>query len=143
MNTLKGTSTLIKLILRRDRVKLPVWIVAITGFVTINIPAIQELYGKDMQQQVTYATTSAASVVARAFGGPINGPEIGAIILNETFLFTAVLVAFMSTLLVVRHTRQNEETGREEMLSSGILGRHASLTAALVVAAGSNILLVY
>ena len=141
MNTLKGTSTLIKLILRRDRVKLPVWIVAITGFVTINIPAIQELYGKDMQQQVTYATTSAASVVARAFGGPINGPEIGAIILNETFLFTAVLVAFMSTLLVVRHTRQNEETGREEMLSSGILGRHASLTAALVVAAGSNILL--
>lgn len=141
MGRLTGTGTLVRLIVRRDRVKLPLWILAITAFLAANIPAIQNLYAKDLQHQINYATTSAASVIARAFGGPVNGADVGAIVLNEVFLFAAVLAAFMSTLLVVRHTRQNEETGREEMLSSGILGRHASLTAALLVAAGANLIL--
>lgn len=141
MESLKGTGTLVRLILRRDRVKLPVWILAITAFMAANVPAIADLYGKNMEQQINYATTTAASIIGRAFGGPLNGPDIGAIILNETFLFAAILAAFMSTLLVVRHTRQNEETGREEMLSSGILGRHASLSAVLVIAVAANVIL--
>lgn len=141
MSAFTGTGTILKLIIRRDRIKLPAWILAITAFVALNVPAIIEVYGKNAAQQLTYATTSAASVVARVFGGPINGPEIGAIVLNETYLFTAVLIAFMSTLAIVRHTRQNEETGREEMLSSGILGRHGSLTAALIVVIAANIIL--
>lgn len=141
MSAFTGTGTIVRLVIRRDRIKLPAWILAIAAFVAINIPAILDVYGKNAAQQLSYATTSAASVVARVFGGPINGPELGAIVLNETYLFTAILIAFMSTLAIVRHTRQNEETGREEMLSSGILGRHASLTAALLVVIVANLIL--
>src|SRR5439155_7258367 len=47
----------------------------------------------------------------------------------------------MSTFAVVRHTRQNEETGRAEMIGAGSVGRHALLTAALAVTAGANLLL--
>ena len=121
MSVFTGTSTIIRLIIRRDRIKLPVWIAALAAFVALNTPAVIELYGKSIAQQLTYATTSAASIIGRAFGGPINGSQVGAIVLNEIYLFAAVLIAFMSTLSIVRHTRQNEETGREEMLSSGIL----------------------
>ena len=141
MSAFTGTGTILKLVIRRDRIKLPAWILAITAFVALNVPAVIETYAKDATQQLTYATTSAASVIARVFGGPINGADIGAIILNEIYLFTAVLIAFMSTLAIVRHTRQNEETGREEMLSSGILGRHASLTAALLIVITANVIL--
>jgi ABC-2 type transport system permease protein len=141
MKTFTGTFRLVRLALRRDRIKLPAWILIVAAMLVSNIPAVMSFYGKTMESQVTYAATTAPSLVNRIFGGPINGPDIGEIILNETFLFTAVAIAFMSTLAVVRHTRQNEETGRAELIGSAVVGRHASLTAALIVAVGANIVL--
>ena len=35
--------------------------------------------------------------------------------------------------LVGRHTRAEEESGRDELLRSGVVGRHAPMTAALIV----------
>ena len=40
----------------------------------------------------------------------------------------------VTVLAVVRHTRQSEELGREEMLGAGVVGRYASLAAAVLVA---------
>jgi ABC-2 type transport system permease protein len=139
MSALTGTGRLIRLALRRDRIKLPAWILVIVATLAATIPAVIDLYGANAEDRMLYAQTTAASVATRAFGGPINGPDIGAIVLNESYLFAVVLVAFMSTLAIIRHTRQNEETGRAELIGSGIVGRHALLTAALVVAVGANI----
>lgn len=138
---LQGTRRLTLLAFRRDRIKLPVWILALAGFVWVNIPAITSLYAQNAAERITYATTTAASLISRIFGGPINGPDIGEIINNETFLFAAIAIAFMSTLTVIRHTRQNEETGRAELLASGVTGRHALLVSALLVAVSANIIL--
>lgn len=139
MNQFTGTGRLVRLALRRDRIKLPAWIIAITGMLAINMPAIFDVYGKTEQTQLAYAATTAPSLISRIFGGPIAGPQIGEIVMNEIFLFWALAIAFMSTLLVVRHTRQNEETGRAELISSAVVGRNASLTAALAVAFGANV----
>ena len=46
----------------------------------------------------------------------------------------------MSLLVVVRHTREEEETGRQELISSAMVGRRAPLTAALLTALGANAL---
>jgi ABC-2 type transport system permease protein len=141
VKSLTGTWSLVRLALRRDRIKLPLWILGISGAMAANIPAIINFYGKSYAEQVLYAKTTAPSVVSRVFGGPIYGPNIGEIVMNETFLFTAIAVAFMSTLAVIRHTRQNEETGRAELISSAVVGREASLSAALIVTIGANIVL--
>ena len=53
----------------------------------------------------------------------------------------AVLAALMSALAVVRHTRQNEETGRAELVGAAVVGRYAGLAAALIVTVGANIVL--
>jgi len=141
VGALTGTGRLIRLALRRDRIKLPVWILAIVGFMAVEVPAIEQVYGETQESRVTYATTTAASLVSRLFGGPIGGPELGEILNNEVFATMAVAIAFMSTLLIVRHTRQNEETGRSEIIASAVTGRNAALTAALAVAVGANIVL--
>lgn len=141
MHPFTGTFRLVRLALRRDRIKLPAWILAITGLIAANIPSVLNIYGKTVQSQTEYATTAASSVVSRSFGGPIQGSAVGEIVTNEVLLFTAIAVAFMSTLAVVRHTRQNEETGRAELIGSAVLGRHASLVAALLVAVLANIVL--
>lgn len=136
-----GTFRLVRLALRRDRIKLPAWVLALTAIFAAEIPAVTSFYGNSIQDRINYAANMAPSMAGRIFGGPINGPDIGAIVINETFLFTAIAIVFMSTLCVVRHTRQNEETGRSELIGSAIIGRNASLGAALIVTIGANILL--
>lgn len=130
--------TLIRLILRRDRIKLPVWIGAIAGLVALNTPALREFYGTPAET-MNYAVNTASSMVTRLWGGAIEGPTFGAIVMVELYVFIALLIAFMSTLAIIRHTRQNEETGRSELLGSLVTGRHAALAAAMVVVVCANI----
>ena len=43
--------------------------------------------------------------------------------MSRGYVTLAILAAVMSALTVVRHTRQNEETGRAELLGAGVVGR--------------------
>lgn len=140
MHAFTGTWRLVRLALRRDRVKLPVVILVVAGMFAASAAATIEFYDTP-QKQLSYAATNAPSVVGRVFNGPINGPDIGAIVMNETFIVVALAAAFMSTLAVVRHTRQNEEFGRSELIESGVVSRHASLVAALIVVVLANAVL--
>ena len=70
-----------------------------------------------------------------------TGASTGEMAVFSILAFLAVMAGFMSTLAVVRHTRQNEETGRTEMIGAMVVGRHASLTAALIVTAVANAVL--
>jgi len=47
----------------------------------------------------------------------------------------------MNILLVSRHTRLEEQTGRSELLRADAVGRHAPLTAALLLALSANLVL--
>jgi ABC-2 type transport system permease protein len=135
-----GTWRLVRLALRRDRIKLPI-ILLVLGFMFYSsAQAAVDFYGKTSIDQVKYAATNAPSVVARVFNGPVGGPDMGAIVLNETYLILAIAIAFVSTMTIVRHTRQNEEFGRSELIESGIVARHASLIAAMIVAVIINLI---
>jgi len=141
MESFKGTGRLILLALRRDRIKLAVWAIAIIGTMAAAVPSIKEVYGANQTELNQYALTTASSMVGRMLGGPIDGPQLGSVIMMEYFLFVAVLIAFMSSLAIVRHTRQNEEAGRSELIGSASVGRYAMLSAALAVVIGVNILI--
>ncbi|MDG4785804.1 anibiotic ABC transporter [Micromonospora sp. WMMD1102] len=139
MTAFTGTARLTRLALRRDRVKLLVWALAVPGVTAAVAQSVAGLYGTEADR-IGYATTSAASVVARAFNGPVSGPSLGSVVTAESYTMLALLAALLSTFAVVRHTRQNEETGRAELLGSAVVGRHAPLTAALLVAVAANLL---
>jgi ABC-2 type transport system permease protein len=51
------------------------------------------------------------------------------------------LIGLMSLLLVTRHTRQEEETGRAELVSAGVVGRYAWLAAGLLFVLAVNVVL--
>lgn len=140
MKPFTGTGALIRLALRRDRIKLPLWVAAIAGLTAMSVPIFKATY-ETAADIALYAGTTASSVAARIMAGPIDGPNIGSIVMVELFMFLAILTAFMSTLLVVRHTRQNEELGRSELVGSLVVGRHSALAAALAVAVIANVLL--
>lgn len=139
MSALTGTPRLARLVLRRDRIRLAIWILGtpLLGYALAG--SVAGIY-PDQAARLGYATTSASSLVARAFNGPIAGTDLGAVVVAETYATLAVIVALLSTFAVTRHTRQNEETGRAELLGASVVGRYASLTAALLVVVTANVL---
>jgi len=138
--TFTGTRPLLRLALRRDRVKLPVWLAAVAVFHLVSARSVLALY-PEAHDRVRLAVTSAVSSVAVVFNGLVSGTSPGAAVMSQTLLPTTVAAGFMNYLLVARHTRQNEETGRQELLAAGVLGRRAALTAALLLALGADVVL--
>lgn len=134
-----GTGRLIRLALRRDRIKLPLWIILTVGFIAATVPALVSTYGTAAERAAYYATVG-ASAIGKLFVGNMDNNSMGAVYMAETLLYVAIIVAFLNILLVVRHTRQNEELGSSELLQSARVGRFAPLTAALLVAVGANTL---
>ncbi|MBN0046953.1 ABC transporter permease [Streptomyces actuosus] len=131
---LAGTGTLLRFALRRDRVMLPVWI-AVNTLMVLSMPnALGAVYPTEADR-VGLMRQMQANSSLRAMIGPVFGDSVGALTAWRIGVFAAVLAAVMSLLVVVRHTRDEEESGRQELVASGMVGRRASLTAALLAAA--------
>lgn len=135
-----GTGTLVRLALRRDRVLIPVWIAVITLMVLSMPASLRSIYGTpaaraDLMHQM------AANTSLRAMVGPVFADSLGALTAWRVGVYAGALAAVLSLLVVVRHTRDEEESGRQEMVSAGAVGRRAPLTAALVTAAAANAVL--
>ncbi len=70
-----------------------------------------------------------------AMAGPARALDtVGGQVTWQASAFGAVVVGLMSMLLVVRHTRAEEESGRDELVRSLVVPRRAPLVAALAVA---------
>lgn len=140
MTTFTGVGRLTRLALRRDRIQLPLWLVGLTVTHMASAASVIGLY-PDAADRVDLARSSARSAVALGFNGLISGTSEGAIVMSQTFMPFAVGAALMSTFAVVRHTRQNEQTGRAELLGASVVGRHALTTAALVTVIAADLVL--
>jgi ABC-2 type transport system permease protein len=140
MSAFTNTGKLFFAALRRDRIKLPIWLIGIAAILVPSTLSVKAVY--DTPAEIMgYVSASAVSVAARAFNGPVLGATHESIILTETFTFFTLLVALMNTLLVVRHTRQEEEAGRAELIGSASVGRFAPLVAALSLALLANVII--
>ena len=141
MTDFAGTGTLVRLALRRDRIMLPVWILVFVVSAAGSAQASIELY-PDVASRVEAAETTNSSPALVSLYGRIWDPtSLGELSLFKLTCFGALLVGLLAAMIVVRHTRTEEESGRLELLSAGVLGRYAALTAALIVSAGTVIVL--
>jgi ABC-2 type transport system permease protein len=128
---------LLRLALRRDRVMLPVWILVVAGMVLSMPGALEQTYGTAAERADAMRSMNANSSM-RALYSPVFGDSVGALSAWRIGVYAAVLAAVMSLIVVVRHTRDEEETGRQEMISAAMVGRRAPLTAALLAAFVGN-----
>jgi ABC-2 type transport system permease protein len=136
-----GTATMLRLALRRDRVLLPAWVLVFVAMAAGSAQASIELY-PDVAARVKAAGAANASPALVSIYGRIWDPtSLGELSLFKLTAFGALLVALLAAVVVVRHTRGEEEAGRLELMSAGVLGRYATLTAALIVAVGTSVVL--
>jgi ABC-2 type transport system permease protein len=139
-SSLTGTRHLVRLALRRDRIRLPVWILGLPAMSGASAVAVQDLYNTP-EKVAGYGATVTGSAAGKLLNGtPVAVDTMGGITAYEITSTAAVIVALMVTFLVVRHTRAEEETGRAELLRGTVLGRHAATAATLAVAIGASVL---
>lgn len=138
-NAFTGTTALIRFILRRDRIRVCAWVFGI-GLMMVYVANALGVILDDKALQ------SFAIMGANPIMGLIGGPGFGfdhidlpKIIVGMYGLYFMLGAALMSIMTVSRHTRLEEQTGRAELVRANVVGRHAQLTATLVIVAGMNI----
>lgn len=142
MNAFTGTGALIRFVLRRDRLRLTVWTLALVGTVVATVPTLDDMFSTDAQRQARAALMETPTGVV--FGGPgygLDDYQLGPMVVNELTMSVLIALAVMSVLHVVRHTRAEEESGRAELLRASVLGTSAQMTAALVTISVVNLLI--
>jgi ABC-2 type transport system permease protein len=141
MSALTGTWALVRLALRRDRWILPAWFAGLVAAAVGSAASTVGLYPTVESRQALAAGIGANPAVIALYGPIDDLSTLGGLAVWKPSTLCAVLIAIMSIHIVTRHTRAEEETGRLELVGSAVVGRHAALTAALIVAAAANLVL--
>ncbi|WP_454791420.1 ABC transporter permease [Mycolicibacterium lutetiense] len=139
---LTGIETLLRLALRRDRVRLSVWVALITLMMVYAPNAIRLAYPGEEQRlaRVNLLKTPAGMML----GGPmfgVNETDLGVMMANELTLTLTIATSILAILTVIRHTRAEEENGSAELVLSSVVGRYARTAAALALVGGVNAVL--
>ncbi len=136
---LKNTGKLSGFFLRRDRLRIPIWLLSITALTLAIASYFTNLYPTAQEREAIAATMENPAMIAMVGPGyGLDNYTFGAMMAHQMLLLTAVAVGIMNILLVTRHTRSDEEAGRIEMIRSLPTGRLANLSAAIAVLFGTN-----
>jgi ABC-2 type transport system permease protein len=143
MRALTGTSVLIGMSARMSRTLMMVWCLAIpllsagVGF------GIAGLYPGQFERDA-YRTVTEGLPASHAINGPPRGLDtVGGIAVFEAGWYLSIAVAVFAISVVIRCSRNQEQTGRLELLRAGRVSRHAGLISAFVLAVGGVALIAF
>ncbi|BBX15358.1 ABC transporter permease [Mycolicibacterium duvalii] len=134
-----GTRQLFGFALRRDRLRLTVWLAVLTALVGYTPGALELAYPEEEQRwaRVELLKTPAGTLMSGPVFG-VNETALGTMLANELMLTLIVAASILAVLTVIRHTRAAEEDGSAELVLASVVGRHARTTAALTLAGAVN-----
>jgi len=117
---------------------LPIWIYVLAIIAVSGGYVVRKLY-KTPADLASLASTVRHDAALLFIYGQLHGHSLGAITTWRYLVYSALTAGLMSIFLVIRHTRADEEAGRLELVGSTVVGRHAALTAALLLALLANV----
>lgn len=134
-----GVWPLVRSFLRRDRWVILAWAAGVTLLYYSQAVSIEGLYQTQAEfDRAAAAMEGNASFIAMA--GPTRALNtIGGQVTWQASAFGAICVGLMSMFLIGRHTRAEEESGRDEVLRASAISSSATTTAAVIVTAIANL----
>ncbi len=135
-----GVGQLLRLFFRRDRWMVLWWVLAITLTYYSQAVSVDGLYTTQAEFDRAAASMGGNMAFVAMAGPPRALNTIGGQVAWQSTAFGAILAGLMSMFLVGRHTRAEEEIGRDELLRAAPVGRLATTTAALLTALAASLL---
>ena len=137
--TTAGTGTLLRAALRRDRWLIVWWSLGISALYWSQAVGIDGLYASQAELDVAAASMGGNTAMI-AMAGPARALDtVGGQVAWQSSAFGAIAAGLMSMAIVMRHTRTEEETGRDELVRAAAVGRLAPVLAALLAALVANL----
>ena len=134
-----GTWLLLRTFLRRDRWQFLCWSLGGALLYWSQAYSVDGLYTTQADFDRAAATME-SNLAFIAMIGPARALNtIGGQVTWQATAFGAILAGLMSMFLVGRHTRAEEESGRDELVRAQAVGRLAPMTAALLNALIANV----
>ncbi|UYM07313.1 ABC transporter permease [Solicola gregarius] len=139
-NGLTGTWTFIRFYLRRDRIALLAWTIGLYILYVTQAVSTDGLYKTQAEFEEAAATMGDNPAFIAMLGPPQALDTLGGNVAWQISATGAIAVGLMSMFTVGRHTRAEEESGRDEIVRSGVVGRHATFAATSIVAVLANVI---
>ena len=140
MSTLAGLGTMLRFALRRERLRIPVYVVVLVFLVASTELQSESLYATQADRAAYAASVAGNPGLIAMVGPPLRITDVGGDVAWQWGAFGAIAAALMSMFIVARHTRAEEQSGRSELLRAGVLGRRTPAVAALIVAGAAALL---
>lgn len=134
-----GTWILVRTFVARDRWIVLAWTTGITLLYWSQAVGIEGVYASQQEFDAAAAMMEKNAAFIAMAGPPRALNTIGGQVTWQASAFGAVCAGLMSMFLIGRHTRAEEESGRDELLRSTAVGRWAPQTAALITALLANL----
>ncbi len=136
-----GTLLLLRANLRRDRWLMLWWSVGAALLYYSQAVSVDGLY-KTQAEFDKAAASMEGNAAFIAMAGPARALNTtGGQVTWQATAFGAVVAGLMTMLIIGRHTRAEEESGRDELVRATAIDRAAPMTAALATALVANLLL--
>jgi ABC-2 type transport system permease protein len=136
---MNALGTLLRFRLRRDRVRVVVWVLVLALSALFVAAALAKTYNTESLRVGVLKLLSLDPTLLALRGAP-DGASAGAFFMVEIGSYLALLIAFMNSFSAVRHTRADEESGRSELIAATRAGRGSSTVATVIHAAALNVL---
>lgn len=138
MDVLAGCAPFVRLVLRRDRLRLALWH-GIAVLLAVGIAASIGATYPTEAARAGYAEQINSSPAELFMIGRIDADTVPGLAAWRVQGFIVLLLGIASASTVVRHTRAAEEDGYREFMGSAVVGRLTPLTGSAIVAVGANL----
>ncbi|MBO9520959.1 MAG: ABC transporter permease [Nocardioidaceae bacterium] len=135
MSSLAGVRPLAWQAVRRDRLMLALWTLALVGVCYASAAATESLYPTTAEQVRAAEAINDSPAIVALYGPILDVHSLGELAMTKLTVLYAVILSVLFVILVRRHTRVEEESGRTELVGGTAVGRDAPLVAAVVEAA--------
>lgn len=123
-NAAAGFGIMIGFIVRRNWLRMLIWLIVLAGMIVLVIDSQRELFPTQADRDA-YAQVANTPAIAALTGLPYAAGTLGGILNIKIWMTMAIALSFAVIFLVTRNGRAEEEAGRTELLRAGVLGQHA------------------
>lgn len=138
---MNGLGALVRLGIQHNRWFLAAWLLGLFVVVPATAAAYEQVFPDPARAGLVIAGLSDNPTMRAMLGPPFSLVEPGGFTVWRVGTFVATVSGVMAILGTLRLTRADEESGRIELVRSGVVGRHAPLAGAVLVNLGACALL--
>lgn len=131
---LAGFRPLLTVTARQDLRRIAPWILLVTALSASSILGYNWIFTTASQRATLSATLGANPVFSLLFGPSGDLTTADGFNTWRALALGGLFASIMGGLIVVRATRASEDSGRDELIASGVVGRHTRLMVAVALA---------